>query len=122
MWKRGGESGSFDAYLYIAALGPEAKELVPVLLKNMNFHGAWALWSVDPPAAIPFLTSQCDIATDAPYRRYWSSEFFRMVGPRTRNMAEALTEGMRDGKVGEVAEWAKVLAQKRGCDHGAYPH
>ena len=35
-----------------------------------------------------------------------------MVGPRTKEMAEALAEGLRDGKVPPVASWATNLLRR----------
>lgn len=106
MWTVKGDG--YNASLYIAAIGPEAKETVPFLLKNINYFTAWTLWSVDPRAAIPHL-QHADISNDANYRHCWSSAYFRMVGPRTKEMAEALAEGLRDGKVPPVASWATNL-------------
>jgi HEAT repeat protein len=106
MWQS--NSDYWNVSLYLGALGPEAKEAVPLLLKNVDYFAAWSLWSIEPQTAIPYL-GQADIANDANYRHYWSSAYFRMVGPRTKDMAVALTEGLRDGKVGPVASWATGL-------------
>jgi HEAT repeat protein len=128
IWEHDGNFYRFC--LCLGALGPEAKEALPILLKRVekdglfpkgDFNAAWALWSIDPKGAVPYL-GNCDFWSSSAW--IWSASYFRMAGPRARDMAAALAERLSDGQtvvpppgpgVKDMQPWAVELLRREAA-------
>jgi HEAT repeat protein len=98
----------YNATLFLSALGPEAKQAIPALLKRDDDLSSCALWSIDPKNGIRgyVLTS---LTTDRTCDQWFAASHFEGMGPWRKEAAHAVAEALMDGRLTHVAEWAVDL-------------
>lgn len=111
---RASEVDGYNMMIYLAMLGPVAKDALPAIqvarIKHLALRPA-AMWAIEPDRRFPWLTNDPFMAMmqDADPVRYVNEAFVRELGERLRPAARALAQKIMDGSAGEVPQWAYGL-------------
>ncbi|HUU10693.1 MAG TPA: hypothetical protein VM431_09160 [Phycisphaerae bacterium] len=111
---RASEVDGYNMMIYLAMLGPVAKDALPAIqvarIKHLALRPA-TMWAIEPDRRFPWLTNDPFMAMmqNADPVRYVNEAFVRELGERLRPAARALAQKIMDGSAGEVPQWAYGL-------------
>ncbi|MBE3123338.1 MAG: HEAT repeat domain-containing protein, partial [Planctomycetes bacterium] len=111
---RASEVDGYNMMIYLALLGPVARDALPAIqaarIKHLALRPA-TMWAIEPDRRFPWLTNDPFMAMmqDADPVRYVNEAFVRELGERLRPAARALAQKIMDGSAGEVPQWAYGL-------------
>jgi HEAT repeat protein len=111
---RAAEVDGYNMMIYLAMLGPVAKDALPAIqvarIKHMALPPA-TMWAIEPDRGLPWLTGNpfAAMMQDAEPFRYVYGAYVRGLGERLRPAARALAQKIMDGSAGEVPQWAYGL-------------
>jgi HEAT repeat protein len=99
----------YNATLYLAALGPQAKAAIPTLTAKADELASMALWAIEPDKKFPWdlwyhADRDCDLWLFASY--------VRMMGPRGQSAAIALAGRCLAGRDADAPSWAYHLLRE----------
>jgi hypothetical protein len=104
------EVDGYNMMIYLALLGPVAKEAIPAVwssrVRNPVLRQT-TVWAIDPGSELPALGPMGDSVV----AQYILESYVKEVGDRLRPVAQALVANIMAGKAGNVPPWGyKLLA------------
>jgi HEAT repeat protein len=109
------ELDSYNMLIYLALLGPNAKDAVPAIrtsrVKNPILRQATA-WAIEPESRFPFVMPM----GDAEFARYIFESYLRELRDGLRPAAAMMARRIMDGTAGELPPWAYALLAKHPKD------
>ena len=108
------EVDTYNMMIYLALLGPVAKDALPAIQRARLGHPALrpaTMWAIEPDRGFPWLTGGPfgGMMQDADVARYVYEAFVRELGEHLRPAARTLARKIMDGSAGEVPQWAYGL-------------
>jgi len=105
-----GEMAYYNGTLVLAAMGPEAREALPLLAKRNDDLSSFARWAIDPHHPPSSFFNGSLGHEGMPYEGWWARAHMKALGPTRRSEAVVgVVDGLASGQFTGVEGWGLEL-------------